>query len=428
MSGVPISLKKELLGSAVSRAIRAIQDVVDWDLCTGCGACYYACEKGAVTLIDIESIGIRPKFDSTCVSCSECLSICPGYHLDAELATGPAPDTCKLDRESGHALEVWEGHAADRELRFRASSGGLLSAIALYCLEQEQMEFVLHTAMDESKPWTNKTVQSWTRDELLVRTGSRYAPASPCDGLRLIEESSRPCVFIGKPCDTSAVTMLRKERPQLDRNLGLVLTFFCAGTPSTEGTLDLMTSLNTSRGSIASVRYRGNGWPGEFKILGADGVTEKSLSYKQSWTQLSHYRSLRCQLCPDGLGRIADISCGDAWERFDQGSDIGRSIAVVRTSRGQEILQRAMNSGYVKLERVGISAVREGQLSQISRNQQLLGRLVAMRLLLIPTPRFSGFSLFASWLSLPFLRKPRTILGMIRRIVMRGLWRRQPVF
>jgi coenzyme F420 hydrogenase subunit beta len=412
----------------VGHAIRTIQDVVAWNLCTGCGACYYACSKGAVTLTDVQTVGIRPKFDSSCASCTECLSICPGHHLDAELATGHPANHKDFDFETGPALEVWEGYAADQELRFRASSGGLLSAIALYCLEREQMEFVLHTAMDVTKPSTNKTVQSRNRRELLERTGSRYAPASPCDGLRSIEESSQPCVFIGKPCDAAAVTMLRKKRPKLDRNLGLVLTFFCAGTPSSQGTLNLINSLDASPDDIAALRYRGEGWPGEFKVISSDGGGQKSLSYKESWGRLSHYRPLRCQLCPDGLGRIADISCGDAWERFGGSGDIGWSIAVVRTRRGQEVLHRAIEAGYLQLEPAGRPAIQVGQASQISRSRQLFGRLLAMQLLGVPTPQYSGFSLFRIWMQLPFLRKTRTILGTLRRIAMRGLWRRQPAF
>ena len=61
------------------------------------------------------------------------------------------------------------------------------------------MEFVLHTGMDEEKPWTNKTCQSRNRRELMERSGSRYAPASPCDGLEAIEKSSRPCVLLESP-------------------------------------------------------------------------------------------------------------------------------------------------------------------------------------------------------------------------------------
>jgi len=413
----------------VMRKIQNLQDVVDWGLCTGCGACYYACSKGSVTLINVESVGIRPRFDSDgCASCSECLSICPGYSLDGELVAGPVSNENPLEHESGPSLEVWEGYACDPEIRYRASSGGLLTALALYCLEREGMQFVLHTGMDEAKPWLNKTVQSRTRSELLARTGSRYSPASPCAGLGAIEASGGPCVFIGKPCDAAAVAALRRERPELDRKLGLVLTFFCAGTPSTQGTLDLISSLDMTAEKTASVRYRGDGWPGKFSVVSNNGGGEKTLPYMESWGRLTHYRPMRCQLCPDGLGRIADVSCGDAWERLGQGQDAGRSIAVVRTKRGQDILHRAMAAKYVELQPVGATAIHAGQPSQIDRNRELFGRLLAMRLLLIPTPRYRGFSLFRIWRALPFLKKARTIAGTLRRLLLRGLWRRRPVF
>jgi coenzyme F420 hydrogenase subunit beta len=189
-----------------------------------------------------------------------------------------------------------------------------------------------------------------------------------------------------------------------------------------------MKSLNVSPEKVASLRYRGEGWPGKFNVVSNYGGGEKSFSYMESWGRLSHYRSLRCQLCPDGLGRIADISCGDAWERFGQGQDMGRSIAVVRTQRGQQILHRAMAAKYVELEPVGATAIHAGQPNQIARNREIFGRLFAMRLLLIPIPRYLGFSLFRVWMALPFLRKARTIVGSLRRLVLRGLWRRRPVF
>src|SRR5258708_39104303 len=101
------------------------------------------------------------------------------------------------------------------------------------------MAFVLHSAMDDHEPWLNSTVQSRTRSEILARTGSRYAPASPCDGLAASEKSERQWVFSGKPCETAAGVKLRHMRPYVDRNLGLVLSCCCAGTSSPTGTLDL---------------------------------------------------------------------------------------------------------------------------------------------------------------------------------------------
>jgi coenzyme F420 hydrogenase subunit beta len=410
------------------RTIKTLKDIVDWGLCTGCGACYSACKEGGVTLVNIESVGIRPKFDEACASCTDCLPICPGYNVDGDLAAQTLPAGTEWHEEFGPALEIWEGYATDAEIRHQASSGGVLSALSVYCLEQEDMAFVVHSAMHEGEPYLNATVQSRTRAEILSRTGSRYAPASPCDGLAAVEESDKMCVFIGKPCDAAAVGMSRRARPELDRKLGLVLTFFCAGTPSTSGTLDLLKEMGISRESVDRVRYRGEGWPGTFKILHDGGKKESSMSYEESWGKLSRYRPLRCHLCPDGLGQVADISCGDAWESFNKNGNPGRSIVIVRTERGREILRRAIAANYVHLTPATKEDVLAAQPNLLQKRKELFGRLLGLKLFLVPVPRFRGFSLFQNWIRLPLLEKARTFFGTAKRTMVRGLWRRRPLF
>lgn len=407
---------------AWSRTLKTLEDVVAWDLCAGCGACHYACPKQAVTLVNIEAVGIRPTITSTaCGTCRQCLSFCPGYQVNGALVAEPGWQEASHANEIGPYLEIWEGFAKDPEIRFNGSSGGVLSALALYCLERENMAFASHIAMDKERPWTNRTVQSRNRTDLISRSGSRYAPSSPCDMLQAIEDSDRPCVFIGKPCDTEAVGLLREQRSALNEKLGLVLTFFCAGTPSTRGTLDLIKSFNLAPDTVNSVRYRGEGWPGDFKVQHSDPTRESSLSYTESWGKLAAYRPLRCHLCPDGLGRVADISCGDAWHS-KQDDDTGRSILIVRTRRGQAILRRAVAEGYVEIQPSHPKAVLAAQPSMMRRDNELFGRLFARRLLLAPCPTFHEFSLFRKWLRLPLLHKIGTLAGTIRRIVLRGQW------
>ncbi len=290
------------------------------------------------------------------------------------------------------------------------------------------MEFVVHAGADPQRPWTNRTYQSRTRDEVLARTGSRYAPASPCDGLDTIEASDKPCVFVGKPCDTAGVALARQNNPTLDKNLGLVLSFFCAGTPSTQGTLDLMGTLDFTPDQVGTVKYRGEGWPGRFRVTAKDARRECSYSYNESWSRLTHYRPVRCHICPDGLGRISDISCGDAWHEFADNNDPGRSLVLVRTERGREILRRAREAGYVVLQPRDSAAVMAAQVNLLSRRREIFGRLLARRLLLIPVPNYIGFSLLRTWIRVPFLLKFRTIVGSITRLIQRRLWRRHSPF
>lgn len=403
------------------RQIRNLSDVIDWGLCVGCGACYYNCDQSNVQLVNRENEGIRPLLTGDCSGCKSCLSICPGFRVEADPAATTSDDLA--DREFGQALEVWEGYAADEQVRAAASSGGILTAISIYCLENEGVDFVLHAGADDQQPWLNRTVQSRSRNELIGRSGSRYAPASPCDSLRQIEQSPRACVFIGKPCDVAAVAMLRKTRPNLDRNLALVLTFFCAGTPSTKGSLNLINTLGISPEVATGLRYRGDGWPGGFRV--SSNSASVFMPYEEAWSRLTSFRPLRCNLCPDGLGRLGDLSCGDAWHRYDRAvKDPGCSIILVRTERGREILHRAMEAGYVRLFRSDSEAVFSAQVSLLQRRRELFGRLLGLSLLR-PIPTFKNFSLFYSWRKLSTRTKLRTIVGTLRRMLQHKWFKRQ---
>lgn len=410
------------------RSIKNIQDIVDWGLCVGCGICYSVCDKEAVTLTNIENIGIRPQFKGdACGSCVECLAICPGYSVNTSLGNSSVNPGGGGNLLIGPTLSIWEGAASDDEIRFRASSGGLLTALSLYCLEKEGMELVMHTGANQENPWMNQTVTSRNRDELLSNVGSRYVASSPCDNVSLIEESSSPCVFIGKPCDTAAISALRKRRPKLDANLGLVLTFCCAGVPSVRGSLDLLEKLSIKKEAVNHLSYRGDGWPGGFSIIGKNGKKRKLLDYIKSWHFLQKYRSFRCHICPDGLGELCDISCGDAWHRYSEKvDDPGLSLAMVRTHRGEEIISKAMASGYIKLTPSSPERVIAAQ-GLVERRKVVFGRQLAMKILIVPTTKFIGFKLFKSWLQTSPIIMVKSVLGTLRRLVLRGLWHRNPL-
>jgi coenzyme F420 hydrogenase subunit beta len=377
-------------------------------------------------MIHVEAEGFRPVFDhSECRDCADCLSVCPGAGIDANLKLGALPKTVETDHEFGPTLEIWEGWAADPEVRFRASSGGLLSALSLYCIERAGFSGVIHAGMDTTTPWLNTNYISRSRADVLKRAGSRYAPSAPCAALSEIGNDAGPHVFIGKPCDASAVSVLRERNPRIEEMVGLVLTFFCAGTPSTRGTLQLLEQLKIDREGVRELHYRGSGWPGRFRVVSDTQSAPPTLTYAESWGRLTSHRPLRCNLCPDGLGRVADLACGDAWENYEENGDPGRSLVLVRTARGREILRGAVEAGYVTVERVGPDNVLRAQSNLLQRRRALFGRLLAFRLAGAPVPAYRGFSLLRSWLRIGVRAQARTFAGTLLRVVQRSWFRRR---
>jgi coenzyme F420 hydrogenase subunit beta len=142
----------------------------------------------------------------------------------------------------------------------------LASALALYCIEKEGMQGVVHVGNDSEEQYKNKSTFSRTRGEILATTGSRYSPASPCDLFQAIEDAKGACVFIGKPCDVEGLRKTQSIRPNLGKNVGIAIGIFCAGTPSTQGTIDLLAKYGISHEDVEQIRYRGRGWPGSFSV------------------------------------------------------------------------------------------------------------------------------------------------------------------
>jgi coenzyme F420 hydrogenase subunit beta len=410
----------------MSRSFANVIQVASWRLCLGCGACVAVCPNGALSLVDIEDDGLRPKGDSSkCAQCGECIRVCPGVGIDAtplDRATLP-----ELRRAWGPVLEVWEGYACDPEIRFCGSSGGVATALSLYCVEKVHMQGVLHIGPEVHRPLANVAVVSRTRQELLMRTGSRYAPAAPCSGLGLLDSDGPGYVFVGKPCDVVAVRKWQAVNPDASDRIAVAISIFCAGTPSTRGSIRILEKLDVPPDQVAELRYRGCGWPGCTVARTGPNDDGHSMSYEESWGQiLSKHTQFRCRLCPDSTGELADISCGDPWYRKIEPGDPGRSLVLVRTHVGRRILHEAMDAGYVRLEEAAADVLPQSQRSLLQRRQHLWGRLFALRLFRTPVPRYRGFSLFANWRSLPISGKMRSVLGTMHRIRQRGWNRPRP--
>ena len=400
--------------------------VAEWRLCVGCGACAYVCPEQNITLVNVINDGIRPTYDpAKCKDCGDCIKVCPGYDTTKVYPEEQSEIIKELNQSWGTILEIWEGYATNPGIRFLGSSGGLASVLALYCLEREGMYGVLHTVADERNPMSNKIVLSRDCADILSSTGSRYSPASPCSELKIIESAPGSCAFIGKPCDIAGLRKAMSMMPVLDKKIGAVIGIFCAGSPSLQGTIDLLEKLHINTDGISALRYRGRGWPGLFSVqYQKDASQTKTLTYKEAWGFIQAYRPYRCYLCPDATSELADISCGDPWYRDIKEGEAGYSLVLVRTARGRQILRGAIEAGYVTIERAAPKVLSHSQRDMPIKRGAVWGRLLTMRAFGIPVPKYDGFSLFRNWLAIPAKEKARSLVGTVRRIIKRKYYRK----
>ncbi len=412
--------------------IETITDVAERQLCTGCGVCAYM-QPNDIEMVDDLDAGRRPvvrTHDGVEAATDRAIEACPGVGLvHDQLPDGIVQE---LRQTWGPVLELWEGHSADPVLRRMASSGGAATALALHGLSHESMHGVLHSRARDDIPYLNTTTLSTSRNDLLAATGSRYAPASPCDRLDLIANGPGPSMLIGKPCDVAGAARAAAVDDHLSAKLGLTVAVFCGGTPTLRGTFEMLRAMGIEDpDSIESLRYRGDGWPGRATatLQTEEGLEERTLTYEESWGAiLQEHRQWRCYVCADHTGEFADISVGDPWYREIGPDEPGRSLIVVRTERGRRFLHAALAAGVLEATRVRADCLPASQPGLEKVRGAVWGRIVMSRLLGIPAPVYSGLPTLPSWLRhLGPRLQLRSMYGLVRRVRRKGLWRRHPV-
>ena len=382
---------------------RAVAQVVATQNCSGCGACTQL-DRGLEMRLDPAGYARPVRTDQLATAGPGADrtfdQICPGRRVES-----PRPAGATVHPTMGPAVSAWEAWAADAEIRHRGSSGGTLTALVAWLTETGQVTSVTGARAEPGRPQRTVSVSITSREDALAAAGSRYGPVSAVAAADALAPGT---ALVGKPCEISAA------RGLLDAGLGgadgrdagtspdtapLLLSFFCAGTPSQQATDQLVRDLGVAEGAeLRDMWYRGRGWPGHFTAELADGSSVRT-SYDESWGQhLGKATQWRCKICPDGVGENSDITAADFWHTDDRGYPVfaegdGCSALIARTPRGHEVLTRAFAAGVLVGRPLDLDALAAVQPLQVSRRTTLLGRLAGTRLAGRPVPRYVGFPL-----------------------------------
>lgn len=370
---------------------RSIHQVVSSGNCSGCGLCTLISPHVTMTLSDQGFL--RPTVDAAGASVPSQVTTfrrtCPGRTV-----TAPRPDSASatVDPILGRVEAAWSAWATDPEARHLGSSGGVLTALAAWLTTTGEVASVVAAAPDSERAVTTTSVTVTSRAEALRSAGSRYAPVATLAQLR----AGAAGAVIAKPCEASALSAWLDD-PGRSGPRPLLMSFFCAGTPSQAATDRLVRMLGVEPDEVTSLRYRGHGWPGEFAVTGP--ATERTMSYDESWGHhLGRQIQARCKICVDGTGEHADLAVGDFWESDEQGYPAfddapGRSVLIARTQRGRELIERAIAEAVIEVGPVELDQVTRVQPLQRDRRRQLPGRLIGRVARRGMVPRYRGYRL-----------------------------------
>lgn len=376
----------------------SLDEIITPGLCMGCGLCASVAGSDSVEMAMTPEgrkrpIEQTPLSDQTLATIN---AVCPGIQVPSMPPELLAEDTA-IDSIWGPATQMHIGYATDPDIRYRASSGGVLTALATFLVESQAVDFILHVTQSEVRPILSVPKLSFDAVSILEGSGSRYGPGAPLVDFMAVLEQNRPFAVVGKPCDITAVRNLQQHDPRAQDLVRYCLSLVCGGMSDLSKMLSVCDQFNVQESELKSFRFRGYGNPGLTRLETQDGQSY-ALTYNDLWDDESTWGTLpRCKICPDAIGEVADLVAADCWPHANpEGEDEGFNAIVVRTQKGQDLFEQAIAAKVLTTTRpITFRDLDYFQPHQVRKKNAAWARFVGMRAAGLPTPNTEGLRLEA---------------------------------
>jgi len=309
-------------------SLRLRQEVMESGDCTRCGLCVGLCPY-------IKTLDERIAFIHDCSRVDgNCYRICPRTPTNWSDLDTQVFGKERADHSLGNYLEVLYARSSKKEFAQAGQYGGVASTLAAYMVESGESQAVVLTKGQDSGPPTPRLAQN--REEVLACAGSNYS-ASP--SLSMLNAGVRMgfdnLTTVGRPCQILALRKMQglsevSEHNLSARKVNFTIGLFCFWALETE----FYSFLHTKTGGSKLLKLD---IPQDYVVA----TTEKG-EVKIPIDELRAFIRPTCQRCFDPSAEFADVSVGSTE------NDPGWNTLIVRSSRGEEIVKKACEAGYLE--------------------------------------------------------------------------------
>jgi len=310
-------------------------------LCTGCAACVGLCPYQKFYR---DQTAIIHECDRTWGRCS---SYCPRGQVDLNSLRQAMFDADDLTPELGAVKGLYMTRATDLQVREQAQHGGTVSALAALALDEKLIDIAV--LADSEKNHSSRSVAVSTPSEVASLSGSKFSVSPTVAKFNEISkgESSKIGV-VATPCQALALARMRVHPQPGDeervKKLALVIGLFCGWALSFK---ELGRLIKEKAGAelIEGMDIP----PSQHKIMELrtdKGIIEIPMEEVQACVRES------CQYCYDLTCEFADLSVGSARSPEGWPVDRGWNQVLVRSDKGQALLDLARSRGVLEFKTV----------------------------------------------------------------------------
>ena len=340
-----------------------ITKIVRSRLCNGCGTCYSICPQNAISIGEDKKLGIlfAEVNEADCANCGKCTLVCPSTEILIN-------NNLSKNKLIGNYNRLLYGYSLDDDLRYRASSGGIISTLLKYLIEKDIIDGFVLVKPSEETPFLNEPFISTNIEDIYKYAGTRYFPIPVNKILKEINSREGKFAVIGTPCQIYGISKYEKIDEKIKDKLFIKVGFFCGGAPNLNAYKYYIFANDIKEENLKSI-YRGVSWPGNNVFEYSDGKKILKLRRPQSFLgQVYHTLSFfpiftqrKCLLCIDRFSSFADISVGDAWLDIFKDDEKGTSLIITRSDKIDEILLKMKEEGYIYFDNISEAQVIRSQ-------------------------------------------------------------------
>lgn len=363
----------------------SIIDVVNRDICVGCGGCGLA-TKGKIPITlntrGYYSADISMATPSDIAIANEFCPFSNESPNEDTLAKTSFPNL-PHDKQIGRYRDLWAGRITDEQELDRSSSGGLTNWLAKELLRQGDVDGIIHVGASDAGPIFEYRI-SRSIDEVNNQRKSTYYATTLANVLLEVKGDDRRYALVGVPCFITAARLACRQDAELDRALKYFVGIVCGHMKAAGYAESLAWQEGIKPQELKAVDFRikdpekstrhsrfGALRKGESQMIeAASGALVGSL-----WGHAT-FQLNACNFCDDIYAETADVVLGDAWLPKYEADSRGANVVVVRHDRFAEILRNGAEQGQLVLDPLGADAVAKAQAGNYRhRHQGLAVRL-----------------------------------------------------
>ena len=341
------------------------QGVIDTHLCTGCGACVGLCPYQ--TSYHDRIILLHP-----CdIKVGRCYMFCPRTPTNLETMRKSLFEERDLTPEIGAVKGFYITRATYEQVRKGAQHGGTVTTLMMLALR----EGIIDTAIiaEGGENFLHQGIAVNDPSGVKKRGKSKFI-VSPtvAEFNRAAKGEAKKIGVVATPCQVLALAKMRLKPVPVDEGnidkLKLVIGLFCGWALSWRRFVDLLrekTGLDAIVGMDIPPRKH------TLEVYAKDGTIEFSMEQVNSCIREA------CHYCFDTTAEFGDISVGSA--RLPEGWEETRTWnqVIVRTQRGDDLVQLAHARGLLEFREAPREALDELKNSAMEKKRTALKNIVA---------------------------------------------------